>query len=140
MTAHQEEPARAERTDNTVAPVTSAGVLEVQDLHVSYGGVRALRGVSLSVSDGEIIAVLGNNGAGKSTLLRAISGTLPAHRGRVESGSVAVLGRQLAGEDPADVVRCGVVQVPEGRRIFGDMTVEENLRAGTFGRPDPKHP
>jgi ABC-type branched-subunit amino acid transport system ATPase component len=109
-------------------------VLEVRDLHVSYGGVRALRDVSVTVGEGEIVAVLGNNGAGKSTLLRAISGTLPLQRGTVDSGSIALLGRNLAGLDPADVVRAGVVQVPEGRRIFGDLTVEENLRAGTFGR------
>jgi branched-chain amino acid transport system ATP-binding protein len=93
-----------------------------------------LRDVSVTVGEGEIVAVLGNNGAGKSTLLRAISGTLPLQRGTVDSGSIALLGRNLAGLDPADVVRAGVVQVPEGRRIFGDLTVAENLRAGTFGR------
>src|SRR4051812_9041577 len=138
MTTQHQEPAQPEQTPNTVAPLTPAGVLEVRDLHVSYGGVRALRGVSLTVTEGEIVAVLGNNGAGKSTLLRAISATLPAHHGRVESGSVAVLGTQVDGKDAADVVRAGVVQVPEGRRIFGDMTVHENLRAGTFGRRDRK--
>ena len=111
-----------------------SALLEVDDLHVSYGGVRALRGVSLSVSEAEILAVLGNNGAGKSTLLRAISGTLPLQRGSVDSGSVKLAGRTLTGEEPADIVRAGVVQVPEGRRIFGDLTVDENLRAGTFGR------
>ena len=109
--------------------------LEVTDLHVSYGGVRALRGVSLTVREGEIVAVLGNNGAGKSTLLRAISGTLPLQGGTVESAArSAARERDLVGLDPAAVVRAGVVQVPEGRRIFGDLTVEENLRAGTFGR------
>jgi branched-chain amino acid transport system ATP-binding protein len=118
------------------APVDDAerAVLEVRGLHVSYGGVRALRDVSLTVGEGEIVAVLGNNGAGKSTLLRAISGTLALQRGTVDSGSIRLLGRNLAGLDPADIVRAGVVQVPEGRRIFGDLTVEENLRAGTFGR------
>jgi len=108
--------------------------LAVTDLNVSYAGVRALRDVSLSVGEGEIVAVLGNNGAGKSTLLRAISGTLPLQRGTVDSGSIRLLGKRVVGLDPAGVVRMGVVQVPEGRRIFGDLTVEENLRAGTFGR------
>ena len=109
-------------------------VLHVRDLHVSYGGVQALRGVTLAVTEGEIVAVLGNNGAGKSTLLRAISGTLALQRGTIDSGAVELRGRPLTGLDPADVVRSGVVQVPEGRRIFGDLTVAENLRAGTFGR------
>ena len=109
-------------------------VLHVRDLHVSYGGVRALRGVTLAVTEGEIVAVLGNNGAGKSTLLRAISRTLALQRGTIDGGAVELRGRPLTGLDPADVVRSGVVQVPEGRRIFGDLTVAENLRAGTFGR------
>jgi branched-chain amino acid transport system ATP-binding protein len=110
--------------------------LEVDDLHASYGGVVALRGVSLSVAEGEILAVLGNNGAGKSTLLRAISGTLGLQRGTIDRGTVALAGRPLTGREPADIVRAGIVQVPEGRRIFGDLTVDENLRAGTFGRRD----
>jgi branched-chain amino acid transport system ATP-binding protein len=109
-------------------------LLEVQDLHVSYGGVRALRGVSLTVPAGGIVAVLGNNGAGKSTLLRSISSTLALQRGHVDSGSVSLGGQPLIGLDPAEVVHRGVVQVPEGRRIFSDLTVEENLRAGSFGR------
>ncbi|HEX6678245.1 MAG TPA: ATP-binding cassette domain-containing protein [Actinomycetes bacterium] len=108
----------------------------MRDLDVSYGGaVRALRGVSLSVPDGAIVAVLGNNGAGKSTLLRAVSGTLPFHGGAVDGGSVEFAGRRLDGMDPAAVVRAGVVQVPEGRQVFGGLTVEENLRAG--GLPSP---
>src|SRR5215218_2250334 len=113
-------------------------LLEVTDLHASYGGVRALRGVSLTVRDGEILAVLGNNGAGKSTLMRAISSTLSLHGGTIAGGTIRLRDRDLAGLDPAVVVRAGVVQVPEGRRIFGDMTVQENLRAGTFGRRDRK--
>jgi len=78
--------------------------------------------------------VLGNNGAGKSTLLRAISGTLAFQRGTIDDGAVELRGSPLTGLDPAAVVRSGVVQVPEGRRIFGDLTVAENLRAGAFGR------
>src|SRR4051794_12847502 len=109
-------------------------LLEVADLHASYGGVRALRGVSLTVREGEIVAVLGNNGAGKSTLMRAVSGTLAMHGGTIGGGAIRLRDRDLAKLEPAAVVRAGVVQVPEGRRIFGDLTVEENLRAGTFGR------
>jgi ABC-type branched-subunit amino acid transport system ATPase component len=111
-----------------------AGLLRVCELQVSYGGVRALRGVSLAVPDGEIVAVLGSNGAGKSTLLRAISGTLALQRGRIDGGRIELAGRSLTGLDPAEVARAGVVQVPEGRRIFAELTVEENLRAGAFGR------
>jgi ABC-type branched-subunit amino acid transport system ATPase component len=111
-----------------------AGLLHVRELHVSYAGVRALRGVSLAVPDGEIVAVLGANGAGKSTLLRAISGTLALQRGRIDGGQIDLAGRSLTGLDPAEVTRAGVVQVPEGRRVFAELTVEENLRAGAFGR------
>jgi branched-chain amino acid transport system ATP-binding protein len=126
----------AERTAMTDVEAQSArtSLLEVTDLHASYGGVRALRGVSLTVREGEIVAVLGNNGAGKSTLMRAISGTLALHGGTVAGGTMRLRDRNLAGLDPAAVVRAGVVQVPEGRRVFGELTVEENLRAGTFGR------
>jgi ABC-type branched-subunit amino acid transport system ATPase component len=126
----------AEHTAMTQAEGESVrtSMLEVMDLHASYGGVRALRGVSLTVSEGEIVAVLGNNGAGKSTLLRAISNTLALHGGTVAAGTMRLRDRDLAALGPAAVVRAGVVQVPEGRRIFGDLTVEENLRAGTFGR------
>jgi ABC-type branched-subunit amino acid transport system ATPase component len=115
------------------ATPVGASLLQISDVHASYGGVRALRGVSLAVPEGRIVAVLGNNGAGKSTLLRAISGTLRLHRGTIDGGSVTLAGDDLTGLDPAEVVRRGVVQVPEGRRIFGDLTVLENLRAGGFG-------
>jgi branched-chain amino acid transport system ATP-binding protein len=112
-------------------------LLRVTDLHVSYAGaVRALAGVSLSVREGAVISVLGNNGAGKSTLLRAISGTLPRHGGAIDSGSIELAGRSLVGVDAADVARGGLVQVPEGRRIFGNLTVAENLRAGGMAARD----
>ncbi|MCV2489890.1 ABC transporter ATP-binding protein [Geodermatophilus sp. YIM 151500] len=112
-------------------------VLTVQDLRVTYGGaVQALRGISMEVPDGKVVAVLGSNGAGKSTLLRTVSGTLKLHRGRVESGSVRLDGTDLLARDAAQTVRSGVVQVPEGRRIFGRLTVEENLRAGAMGNRD----
>jgi branched-chain amino acid transport system ATP-binding protein len=106
-------------------------LLRVRDLDVSYGGtMRALRGVSIDVPDGAVVAVLGGNGAGKTTLLRAISGTLPFVGGSIDAGTIEVDGRRLEGSDPAAVVRAGVVQVPEGRQVFAHLTVEENLRAG----------
>ncbi|TDC44470.1 ABC transporter ATP-binding protein [Actinomadura sp. KC345] len=112
------------------------GTLAVRDLSVSYGrAVRALRGVSLDVPAGSVTAVLGANGAGKSTLLRAVSGTLPFHRGAVDAGTVRLGDRSLIGLHPATVVAAGVVQVPEGRRVFGRLSVEENLRAGALGAP-----
>jgi branched-chain amino acid transport system ATP-binding protein len=111
-------------------------VLSIDSLHVSYGGVQAVRGVSMEIPDGKVVAVLGSNGAGKTTLLRTISGTLKVHRGRVESGSVRFGDNDLRGRDPAQTVRMGLVQVPEGRRIFGRLTVEENLRAGGMGSKD----
>ncbi|GAA3209163.1 ABC transporter ATP-binding protein [Actinocorallia longicatena] len=109
--------------------------LTISALTVSYGPVRALRGVDLEVPHGRIVAVLGGNGAGKSTLLRAISGTLRFHRGGVTSGDVRYGGKALGRLGPAGVVAAGVVQVPEGRHVFGRMTVAENLRAGAIGAP-----
>ncbi|MEA2448961.1 MAG: branched-chain amino acid transport system ATP-binding protein [Thermoleophilaceae bacterium] len=106
-------------------------LLDVRDLRVSYAGaVRALHGIDMAVAPGSVVAVLGSNGAGKSTLLRAISGTLTLERGTVDGGSISFEGRDLQGVDAGAIVRAGVVQVPEGRRIFGELTVEENLRAG----------
>ena len=112
-------------------------MLSIEGLHVTYGGaVQALRGVSMQIPDGEVVAVLGSNGAGKSTLLRTISGTLRLHRGRIDAGSVRFGDVDLGSRDPGQTVRLGVVQVPEGRRIFGRLTVEENLRAGGMGNRD----
>jgi ABC-type branched-subunit amino acid transport system ATPase component len=111
-------------------------LLQVRDLEVSYAGaVRALRGVSLSVPAGAVVAVLGGNGAGKSTLLRAISGTLPLRRGSIEEGAIELAGRRVDGLDPAAIVRAGIVQVPEGGQVFGDLTVDDNLRAGGLVAP-----
>ena len=112
-------------------------MLSIEALRVTYGGaVEAVRGVTMDVPDGKVVAVLGSNGAGKSTLLRTISGTLRLHRGRVDEGSVQFDGDVLTGRDAGQIVRRGVVQVPEGRRIFGRLTVEENLRAGGMGNRD----
>src|SRR3954451_5280589 len=114
---------------STSADGAVGALLDIRDLRVAYAGVPALHGVTLAVPEGGIVAVLGNNGAGKTTLLRAISGTLRMHGGAVESGSIALGGGPLPG-GAADIVRGGVVQVPEGRRVLADLTVEENLRAG----------
>ncbi|GAA2847817.1 ABC transporter ATP-binding protein [Streptosporangium fragile] len=110
--------------------------LSVKDLAVGYGPVAALRGISLRVPRGSIVTVLGGNGAGKSTLLRAISGTLGFHRGGVTAGEIRFDGARLSGTAASAVVAAGVVQVPEGRRVFARMTVEENLRAGALGARD----
>jgi branched-chain amino acid transport system ATP-binding protein len=112
-------------------------MLSVRNLEVSYGGaVRALRGVSVEVRERGVVAVLGSNGAGKSTLLRAVSGVLPGVGGAIDGGTIEYAGTPLHGLTPAAIVGAGVVQVPEGRRIFTRLTVEENLRIGGFSRRD----
>jgi len=107
-------------------------LLELRDLHVYYGNIHALKGVSLHVDSGEIVALLGANGAGKSTTLNTISGLL-----RPRSGSVVFEDEDLTRVPPHQIVGRGVVQVPEGRRIFGQLTVLENLEMGAFTRQDP---
>jgi branched-chain amino acid transport system ATP-binding protein len=107
----------------------------VRNLEVVYNDVvLVLRGVSLEVPEGKVVALLGANGAGKTTLLRAITGLLRVHRGEITKGTVELEGERIDGRDPADIVRRGVAQVMEGRRIFAELTVEENLRAGAFTR------
>jgi branched-chain amino acid transport system ATP-binding protein len=101
--------------------------LEIRDLDVSYGKIQALRGLSLSVDTGEIVALLGNNGAGKTTTLNTVSGLV-----RATSGSVHFNGRDLRTVTPWDIVASGLVQVPEGRRIFSTLTVHENLQIGGY--------
>src|SRR5512134_176792 len=100
-------------------------MLSVSDLHVGYGAIRALRGVSLEVDEGEVVALIGANGAGKSTLLRTISGVL-----QPSGGDVRFLGRSLRGLPEDRIVRLGVLQVQEGRGILTRMTVLENLEMG----------
>ena len=113
-------------------------MLELDGVSVRYGrSVQALRGVGFEVADGEVLAVLGSNGAGKSTLLRAISGTLPLHGGALTAGSITFQGRPIHSLDPASIVRRRLLQVPEGRQIFGRMSVDENLRVGGLSA-DPK--
>ena len=108
-------------------------ILSVSGLEVVYNDViLALRGVSLDVPTGSVVAILGANGAGKTTLLRAITGLLGVHRAKITKGTVAVDGQLVTNADPARLVRRGVAQVMEGRRIFAELTVDENLRAGAF--------
>ena len=118
--------------DSAVAPIADASeVLRVQDLVVSYGAVAALRGVSLHVGTGEVVALLGANGAGKSTMLRTISGLMLP-----KSGEIRFLGQRIDGVPPARIVRLGLAHSPEGRRLFGSLTVAENLRLGASTRSD----
>jgi branched-chain amino acid transport system ATP-binding protein len=108
-------------------------LLAVENLEVVYNDVvLVLRGISLEVPDGKIVALLGTNGAGKTTTLRAITGLLDMHEGDVTKGEVTFDGEDITEEDPADRVRRGISQVMEGRRVFAEMTVEDNLRAGAY--------
>ena len=106
-------------------------MLRVSDVHVGYGAIRALRGVSLEVNAGEVVALIGANGAGKSTLLRTISGLL-----RPTAGDIAFEGRSIRGVAEDKVVRLGILYVQEGRGILTRMTVQENLEMGAYGRSD----
>jgi branched-chain amino acid transport system ATP-binding protein len=106
-------------------------MLELADVHTYYGNIQALRGISLSVAPGEIVTLIGGNGAGKTTTLRTILGTARARR-----GTVSFNGRRLDTLATDRIVRLGIAQSPEGRRIFPRMTVLENLELGAFARPD----
>jgi len=106
-------------------------LLEVKDLHVSYGGIKALKGISFNVEKGQIVTLIGANGAGKSTTLRAIVGLVPT-----KSGSVHFNGQLITGMETQTIVGLGMAMVPEGRRVFPDLTVLENLRIGAWLRQD----
>ncbi len=106
-------------------------MLKIENLHVSYGGIRALRGVSLEVPDGKIVTLIGANGAGKSTTLRTISGLV-----RADSGSVIYDGEEMLGLPIYKILEKGIAQVPEGRRVFTNLTVRENLKIGAYLRND----
>jgi branched-chain amino acid transport system ATP-binding protein len=121
----------------TPPPAAAAGeaLLEIRGLEVAYGAsAPALRGVSLSVPAGQAVALLGANGAGKTTTIRAASGLLPLHQGRITAGEVRLEGESVGGERAHKIVARGVAQVPEGRMVFGQLTVDENLRIGATGR------
>ncbi len=105
-------------------------MLEVSGLSVRYGGIQALRGVELAVEQGEIVTLVGANGAGKSTLLAAISGLLSP-----DQGSIRFQGREIAGRPAHRLSRRGLILVPEGRKVFANLTVEENLELGGYFRP-----
>jgi branched-chain amino acid transport system ATP-binding protein len=106
-------------------------LLEIEDLHVSYGNIQALRGISLQVEAGELVTIVGSNGAGKSTTLLTISGIL-----RPRSGRLHFEGRDLSRTTPHEIVRWGISHCPEGRLIFGRLTVTENLVLGAYNRRD----
>ncbi len=106
-------------------------MLKIENLHVSYGGIQALRGISLEVPDGKIVTLIGANGAGKSTTLRTITGLVKA-----ASGSIQWNGEELLGKSIDKIVGSGIAMSPEGRRVFADMSVLENLRIGAYLRKD----
>lgn len=106
-------------------------ILQIKDLQVSYGGIDAVRGISFSVHEGEIVTLIGANGAGKSSTLRAISGLV-----KPRGGSILLNGENITGLDPTVIVSKGLMMVPEGRKIFPNLTVLENLRIGAYLRKD----
>lgn len=106
-------------------------MLKIDNIDVYYGAIHALKGISLEVNEGEIVTLIGANGAGKSTTLRTISGLL-----KPKTGSITFLGQSIAGVRAHEIVKKGISQVPEGRRVFAEMTVMENLDLGAFVRKD----
>ncbi|MGH2839241.1 MAG: ABC transporter ATP-binding protein [Solirubrobacteraceae bacterium] len=106
-------------------------LLEVDDIHTFYGNIEALKGISLTVEEGEIVTLIGSNGAGKSTTLRSISGLSPA-----SEGTIRFAGAEITRTPPQDIVALGISQAPEGRRCFARMTVRENLEMGAYLRRD----
>jgi branched-chain amino acid transport system ATP-binding protein len=108
-----------------------ATLLELNDVHTYYGAIHALRGISFTVEEGEIVTLIGSNGAGKSTTLRTISGLL-----RPREGEIRLRGERIDGRKPHEIVELGVCQSPEGRRVFARMNIQENLEMGAFSRKD----
>ena len=106
-------------------------LLKLSALEANYGAVRALQGISMDVEEGAVVALLGANGAGKSTTLKAISGMV-----QPSAGGIEFAGESLVGKTPNQIVSMGIAHVPEGRRIFKDLTVSENLRMGAYSRSD----
>ena len=108
-------------------------MLEVLDLHVNYAGIKALRGINLTIKENQIVTLIGANGAGKSSTLRAVMGLVPKARGRV-----LYKGQDITNLPTKDIVAMGITMVPEGRKVFANLTVEENLRLGAYTRRDQK--
>lgn len=108
-------------------------MLRVKDLHVHYGGIHAIKGISLEVPRGGVVTLIGANGAGKSSTLRAIAGIV-----KKSSGSIELEGREISGLAPEDIVKSGIMMAPEGRKILPHLTVLENLMLGAFSRSDPE--
>ena len=108
-----------------------SNILEIKDLVVSYGGIEAVKGISLNVEEGEIVTLIGSNGAGKSAMVKTIAGLVGA-----KSGSIRFMGEELLGKSTDQIVSRGVTLVPEGRRVFPNLTVAENLRIGAYLRKD----
>lgn len=108
-------------------------ILEVKDIHTYYGSIHALKGISLDVYEGEIVTLIGSNGAGKSTTLSSITGTAPASQ-----GTVTFNGKDITRMKPCDITRLGIGVSPEGREVFGGLSVHENLQAGAYTRKDKK--
>ncbi len=106
-------------------------LLKIDNLKVNYGGIEAVKGISLTVEEGQIVTLIGANGAGKSTTLRTVSGLVKPREGKITFG-----GEDITGKDPSEIVKRGITMAPEGRRIFPDMTVKENLRVGAYLRKD----
>ena len=108
-----------------------SALLQVTDLRVAYGGIQAVKGISFEIHEGELVSLIGSNGAGKTTTMKAITGTLPLSAGRIE-----YLGRNIMGQGSWDLVRQGLVMVPEGRGVFTRMSILENLQMGAYLRDD----
>ena len=109
----------------------SEPILSIQNLQVNYGGIEAVKGISFDVPEGEIVTLIGANGAGKSSTLRSISGLV-----KPRSGKILFKGEDITGKNPTEIVSKGITLVPEGRKIFADLTVKENLRIGAYLRKD----
>jgi len=108
-------------------------LLKIKDLNVYYGAIHALKGITLEINEGEIVTLIGSNGAGKSTTIKTISGLIAPHTGTIE-----FLGKQIGGMPAHQINALGIIQIPEGRRVFPEMTVGENLLIGAFLRKDVK--
>jgi len=121
-----------EASTGAAAAATTKTLLRVVGLRVAYGGIQAVKGVSFEVKEGELVSLIGANGAGKTTTLKAVTGTQPA------GGEIEFMGRSIRGQGPWDLVKQGLVMVPEGRGVFARMTIVENLQMGAFVRNDTK--